>query len=185
MFERMTEGAKAALMEAQDLAVELDSRTIEVGHLLYGLAEGREETAGRPLRDSGITGVAVRRMLPRGEHDQPGPIDIASLESIGIDYDGVRSAVEATFGAGALDGAPDRRSSSHALGRPRFSPDAKRSLEQSLRVALELHEKTIKPGHVLLGLLRINDEFVTSVLEESKSSVAGLSSAVLNELSMA
>lgn len=185
MFERLTEGARAALVEAQDLAIELNSRTIDVGHLLYGLAEGREETAGKPLRESGITGEAVRRMLPRGENAQPGPVDTASLESIGIDYDGVRSAVEATFGAGALERAPDRRNSTPATRKPPFSVETKRSLEQSLRVALELHEKKIKPGHVLLGLLRVNDDFVTGVLQKNKSNVAGLSSAVLKELSTA
>jgi ATP-dependent Clp protease ATP-binding subunit ClpA len=185
MFERLTEGARAALVEAEGIAIELNSRTIDVGHLLYGLAEGREETAGKPLRESGVTGAAVRRLLPRGEHAASGPIDIASLESIGIDYDGIRSAVDATFGVGALDGAPDRRTSTPASGRPHFSIEAKRSLEQSLRVALELHEKKIKPGHVLLGLIRINDDLVTSVLKQNKSNVAGLSSAVLKELSTA
>ncbi|MGC1420003.1 MAG: Clp protease N-terminal domain-containing protein [Acidimicrobiales bacterium] len=185
MFERFTEGARAALVEAQDLAIELNSRTIDVGHLLYGLAQGREETAGRPLRDSGVAAATVRRLAPRRGQEHTGEIDVTSLESIGIDYDGVRSAVEATFGAGALEAAPDRRIPSPRSGRPRFSDDAKRSLEQSLRVALELHEKTIKPGHVLLGLLRVDDEFVTSVLEESKVNVAGLSSAVLQQLSLA
>jgi ATP-dependent Clp protease ATP-binding subunit ClpA len=185
MFERLTEGARAALVEAQDLAIELNSSTIEVSHLLYGLAEGREETAGKPLRENGVTGAVVRRLLPRGEHVQPGPVDVASLESIGIDYDGVRSAVEATFGAGALDRAPDRRTSTPAPRKPSFSAAMKRTLEQSLRVALELHEKKIKPGHVLLGMLRVNDDFVTSVLKENKSNIAGLSSAVLKELSTA
>jgi ATP-dependent Clp protease ATP-binding subunit ClpA len=97
----------------------------------------------------------------------------------------VRSAVEATFGPGALDAAPDRRVSPSAAGRPHFSPEAKRTIEQSLRVALELHQKTIKPGHVLLGLLRLNDEFVTSVLAKSQANVAALSASVLNELSLA
>jgi hypothetical protein len=41
MFERFTEGARAALVEAEELAMEMDSRTIEVGHLLYGLSQGR------------------------------------------------------------------------------------------------------------------------------------------------
>jgi ATP-dependent Clp protease ATP-binding subunit ClpA len=183
MFERLTEGAKAALVQAQDLAIELNSSTIDVGHLLYGLAQGREETAGKPLRESGITGDTVRDLLPRGEHTPPGPVDVTSLESIGIDYDGVRSAVEKTFGAGALERAPDRRTSTSGSRKPPFSVETKQSLEQSLRVALEMHEKKIKPGHVLLGLLRVNDDFVTSVLKESKHNVAGLSSAVLKELS--
>ena len=45
MFERFTEGSRAVLVEARDLALELGSPSIDVGHLLYGCAEGREETA--------------------------------------------------------------------------------------------------------------------------------------------
>jgi hypothetical protein len=47
MFERFTEPSRAVLVEAQDVAVEMGSDYIGAGHILYGCAEGREETAGR------------------------------------------------------------------------------------------------------------------------------------------
>ncbi len=183
MFERFTEGSKAALVEAQGLALELSSRVIDTGHLLYGLAEGREETAGRPLRDRGISGVRVRHLIPRSEHLASDAFDAESLQAIGIDIDGVRAAVEETFGPGALASAPDRRVTSGTPHRPRFTPEAKRSLEHALRVATELRDKRIRPGHLLLGLLRINDDFVVAALEESGTSIAGLSADVLAQLS--
>lgn len=183
MFERFTEGSKAALAEAQDLALELASPVIDIGHLLYGLAEGREETAGKPLRDRGISAVRVRHMIPRVNPLAQGEFDAESLQSIGIDFNGVRTVVEETFGSGALASAPDRRVASSAARRPRLTPDAKRSLENGMRVAIELHDRKIKPGHLLLGLLRINDELVIDTLAAAGTSVAGLSSDVFAQLS--
>lgn len=182
MFERFTEGSRAVLVEAQDLALELGSSSIDVGHLLYGCAEGREETAGRPLHDCGLTGVFVRGRLPRaGTRPPAGSIDPDALRTIGIDYDGVRSAVEQTFGSGALDAAPDRRTSSSG-GKPPFTRQAKRSLGLALRAAIELHHDRMVPGHLLLGLLRLDDEFVTGALQTTGTTVAGLSAAVLSRL---
>lgn len=184
MFERFTEGSKAVLVQAQDLAIELGSDVIDVGHILYGCAVGREETAGGPLREAGITSGAVRQLLPHHRGPATDAIDAEALRAIGIDYDGVRSATEETFGPGALEAAPDRRSTSTSR-RPPFSVEAKRSLEQALRVTLELHDKHIVPGHVLLGVLRVNDEFVSDVLKRSGASVAVLSSKVLTEVAAA
>jgi ATP-dependent Clp protease ATP-binding subunit ClpA len=184
VFERFTEGAKAALVAARDLALELGSDSIEVGHLLHGCAEGREETAGRPLRDCGITGAAVRGRLPRRDVEPAaGPIDPEALRSIGIDYDQVRSVVEATFGPGALDTAPDRHAPGGVTRKPAFTVEAKRALELALRVAGELHHERVTPGHLLLGLLRLDDGFVTGSLDDAGTTVAELSSAVLIRLS--
>jgi len=183
MFERFTEGSRAVLVEAQDIAVELGSRHIGVGHLLYGCAEGREETAGRPLRDAGITGAAVRRLLPRtDERGAVAEVDPEALRAIGIDYAGVRAAVEQTFGPGALDAAADRGGSTSITARPPFTPQAKRSLQLALRVAVELKHQSMVPGHLLLGLLRLDDEFITTTLRESGTTVAALSAAVLSRL---
>jgi ClpA/ClpB-like protein len=182
MFERFTEGSRAVLVEARDLALELGSPSIDVGHLLYGCAEGREETAGRPLHDCGLTGLLVRGRLPRaGTRPSAGTVDPEALRTIGIDYDGVRAAVEQTFGTGAMDTAPDRRTPS-PRGRPPFTGQAKRSLELALRAAIELHHNRMLPGHLLLGLLRLDDEFVTGALRTSGTTVAGLSAAVLSRL---
>ncbi len=182
MFEHFTEPSRAVLVEAHDVAVELGSRHLDVGHLLYGCADTREETAGRPLRDAGITSTLIRQTLPHGEEPRPGQIDPAALCALGIDYDDIRDAVERTFGPGALESAPDRRASSGRGRKPRFTPDAKRSLEQALRVALELR---IEPGHLLLGLLRLDDAFMSATIERSGTTVAALSAAVLARLSAA
>jgi ATP-dependent Clp protease ATP-binding subunit ClpA len=183
MFERYTETSKAVLVEAQDLAVELGSGYISVGHLLYGCAEVRAGTAGRPLRDCGITAASVRRRLPHTPEQPPGPVvDPEALSAIGIDYDGVRAAVEATFGPGALDNAPDRRVPTSRTSRPPFTPNAKHSLELALRAAQELHHRQILPGHLLLGLLRLDNDFVSSLIEESGTTIAALSAAVLTTL---
>ena len=135
MFERFTQEAKAVLVAAQDVAIELGARHIGPGHLLYGCTEGQETSAGEPLRSCGVTGAAVRRFLPRAEELAAGEIDSDALRVIGIDYDGVRAAVEKTFGEGSLGAAPDRRAASARVRKPPFSADAKRSLALSLRVA--------------------------------------------------
>jgi hypothetical protein len=186
MFERFTEESRAALVEAHDVALELGSHYLTAGHLLYGCAELREETAGRPLRDVGISGAVIRRLLPRSSEPAAGPIDADTLRAVGIDYDGVRAAVEETFGAGALEAAPDRRTlGGRGRGKPRFDPEAKRAIELALRVARELHQSRILPGHLLLGLLRLDDEFVTGVVDGSQTSIGVLSATVLTQLSAA
>jgi ATP-dependent Clp protease ATP-binding subunit ClpA len=182
MFERFTEPSKAVLVEAQDLAVELGSRYISVGHLLHGCAEGREETAGQPLHECGITAASIRRLLPHTTEQRAGQADTEALSAIGIDYEGVRAAVEATFGAGALENAPDRRVPVARTRRPSFTPNAKRSLELALRAAQELHHHHIVPGHLLLGLLRLDNEFVSNIVDQSGTTVATLSAAVLTRL---
>ncbi len=85
MFERYSGPSKAVLAEAQELAVELGSGYISVGHLFYGCAEVRDETAGRPLLDYGITSASVRRLLPHTPEEAAGPVDPEALRAIGVD----------------------------------------------------------------------------------------------------
>ncbi len=182
MFERFTDGSREVVVQARAVAVELGSRQITAGHLLYGCAQGRDATAGQPLHDRGITGATVRRLLPRGNEQPAGPIDHESLSAIGIDYAEVRAAVEETFGSGALEAAPDRRVATRRIRGPRFTPEAKRSLVLALRVLRELHHDQLLPGHLLLGLLRIDDEFVSSVIDQSGTTIGALSADVLAQL---
>jgi ATP-dependent Clp protease ATP-binding subunit ClpA len=195
MFELFTEPARAVLVEAQDLAIELGSDKLTAGHLLFGCAEVREETAGRPMHDSGITSSTIRRLLPRSTAVATDQIDPEALKAIGINYEEVRSTVEQTFGPGALDAAPDRRIAPIGTRRPRFTADAKRSLELSLRVLTELSPRrgvlaigdraVIRPGHLLLGLLRLEDSLISSILAQTDTDVAQLSAAVLSQLAQA
>jgi hypothetical protein len=192
MFERFTENAKSVVVEAQYLALELESRHIGALYLLYGCAEVREETAGRPLHDLGITGASIRRLLPREEEQAAGSVDPDALRAIGIDYEAVRAAVEQNFGPGALAASPDRRVPPGPRNRvppgPRklpFTPEAKRSIELTRQVATELHAERIVPGHLLLGLLRLDNEGVVEAIEQSGTTVTALSAAVLTRLSAA
>ncbi len=57
-----------------------------------------------------------------------------------------------------------------------------RSLELSLRVAVELHSHHMEPGHLLVGLFRLDDDFISSVLQQSGSTVDGLSASVLERV---
>jgi ATP-dependent Clp protease ATP-binding subunit ClpA len=182
MFERFTPEAKAALVVAQDAAIDLGSTYITPTLLFYGCAQGRESTAGAPLHESGITGESILRAVPRDERPNEADIDPDALRAIGIDYDRVKSAVDETFGEGALESSPDRRVRAASGRRPAFTVEAKRSLELSLRVALELHDRRIRPGHLLLALLRLNDESISRVVEQQGVSVAGLSANVLQRL---
>jgi ATP-dependent Clp protease ATP-binding subunit ClpA len=184
MFERLTESSRAVLLEAQDLAIESGSPSIEVGHLLYGCADATDDTARLPLSDCGITPETLRRLFPSAGQPPIAEIDLGSIGALGIDYNKVKESVEATFGAGALESAPDRRVRIEKTPRPPFTVQSKRALEQSLRVALELHEKRIRPGHLLLGLLRIDDDFVSIAVESSGTTLARLSAAVLTQLSV-
>jgi ATP-dependent Clp protease ATP-binding subunit ClpA len=185
MFERFTEASRAVLVEAQDVSLELGSGYLGPEHLLYGCAEVRDETGGAPLRDAGINAGLIRRLMPRTEERPAGQVDPEALRAIGIDYEEVRAAVEQTFGSGALESAPDRRDPSRRTRKPPFTPEAKRSLELTLRVVQELHHRRIAPGHLLLGLLRLDNDFVSTVLEQADATVAELSATVLNRVSAA
>jgi ATP-dependent Clp protease ATP-binding subunit ClpA len=188
MFERFTAESKAVLVTAQNAAIDVGSVYITPTHLFYGCAQGRESSAGEPLHEYGITGETILRHLPRAAHPQntrvaeSSDIDPQALKAIGIDYDSVRRAVDETFGEGALESSPDRRSRAVSDRRPPFTPEAKRSLELSLRVALELHERRIRPGHLLLGLFRLNDGQISFLVEQQGATVAGVSATVLQRL---
>jgi ATP-dependent Clp protease ATP-binding subunit ClpA len=72
-----------------------------------------------------------------------------ALAEIGVTLDGARGQVERIVGRG---------SSGPVSGHIPFTPGAKKALEQSLREALQLGHNYIGTEHVLLGLLRTDDD---------------------------
>ena len=80
MFERFTGPSRAVLVEAEDVAVEMGSDYISAGHILYGCADGREETAGRPLHDGGMTSASIRGRLPAVDVQPAGQVGPEALE---------------------------------------------------------------------------------------------------------
>lgn len=150
MFERFTNDARQVVTQAQEECRSLGHSSIGTVHLLLGLSAG-DGAGARALHEHGLGPADLRERVRRLAGLGPDPIDGAALAVIGIDLDEVRRAVEAAFGAGALDAGRQVK------GHIRFTPQAKKTLELSLRSALALKHKSINSGHVLLGLLRSRD----------------------------
>lgn len=128
-------------------------------HLLLGPVAADDPT-GRALIGLGLDEMAVRRELAGARVISLGgsEIDTEALAAIGVDYEAVRAAVERRFGAGALNVTLTRKPPRRAWFRRRrhsvrFSGEARRALERSLRIAVARGDKEIAPLHVLLGVL--------------------------------
>jgi ATP-dependent Clp protease ATP-binding subunit ClpA len=106
MFERLTPGARLAVVHAQQHARRLGHRYLGPEHLLLGLA-GSGEPAGAVLREFGITPELaeeeiVRRAGLGAGAGLFGDLDQGALSVLGIDLDAVRARIEASFGTAAL-----------------------------------------------------------------------------------
>jgi len=150
MFEKFTKEARAAVVEAQQVARETRSATIDTRHLLAALV-GDAGPAADALRAAGLDPDDVvaraRRSIASGE-----PLDAGALAAVGVDLEEIRRRTDEVFGAGALDraGARGPRRGKHVP----FTDDAKKSLELALREAVRLKDRGIDGGHLLLGVLR-------------------------------
>ena len=94
------------------------------------------------------------------------------LESSGITMDAVRAEIEKLVGRGQL-----ARS-----GHIPFTPPAKKSLELSLREALNLGHNHIGTGHLLLGLISKNDCVAVQVLSGLGADLGQLRAQVILQL---
>lgn len=131
MLERFTEPARDVVVAATAEATRLGHDSVGAEHLLLALAGTPRGVAAQVLTSAGLDRTNLLAALLRR---RPGtavlrPDDKDALSAIGIDLDAVRDRIESNFGPGALDGPPSRR-------RPRFSKEAKKALELSLREAI-------------------------------------------------
>ncbi|WP_329076087.1 Clp protease N-terminal domain-containing protein [Streptomyces niveus] len=153
MFERFTKGARAVVTGAVAEAERTASPRITDEHMLLALLDSQGTRSAFAFASLGIldrrasveTGLADARR--RGGMTRA---DTAALAEIGIDVEQIVSKVEQTHGEGAMGaGARAKRGwTSHK----KFTPAAKKTLEQSLRVALGRGDKEISDGHILLAL---------------------------------
>ncbi|NLV78785.1 MAG: Clp protease [Rhodococcus sp.] len=168
MFERFTDGARAAVVAAQTEAVRAHTDRITGAHLLLGVLVA-DESLRTALADVGLTPDGLRSALAGRADDPLGPDDAKALESIGIDLDEVRSRLEASFGDGVLDRAtpPGKKSRLQKLfgDHVPFTSDAKGALELALREAVARREKAIRPEHLALGVLRGDDPATASLID--------------------
>lgn len=148
MFERFAKEARDAVTGAQGVARSRGDSRITSEHLLLALADEPDSVARHALGSLGVQPAALRAAASA----PPGALDASALAAIGVDLDAVRAQVEGTFGAGALDRG-DVAGRRHIA----FAPDAKRALEQALRVAMASKSRRIDTGHLLVGVCLVDD----------------------------
>jgi ATP-dependent Clp protease ATP-binding subunit ClpA len=134
MFERFTQEARDVVVAAELEAALMHAGEIGPEHLLVALAGHLE-----PL---GVDGGELRRGVVREDG-----LDADALATLGIDLDEVRRQAEETFGEGVL-------ARTAGGGRPRFNRAAKKTLELTLREAIALGDRELRPAHMLLALTR-------------------------------
>ena len=169
MFERFTDDARGVVTGAQDSARRLGHGAIGSQHLLLSLIGGDSDVA-ELLRSEGLTPEAVEAALVAAGPGLFGEADKQALATLGIDLDVVRDRIEAAFGPRALD--RDRTRRRHRRwrrhrecpedGEPnsgwiRFTPEAKKCLELSLREALALRSRHIGVEHIAMALTWMAD----------------------------
>ncbi|MFD9307893.1 Clp protease N-terminal domain-containing protein [Streptomyces sp. NPDC060048] len=144
MFERFTEDARSTVTGAVEEARRAGAATVTEEHLLLALlALGALDPLGADRAAIAADLAAARRRGGMSKADEE------ALAGLGIDLTAIVARVEETHGAGALS-APAARG---RHGRARFTPGAKKVLEQSLRIALGRKERSISTLHLLLSLL--------------------------------
>jgi ATP-dependent Clp protease ATP-binding subunit ClpA len=185
MFERFHHDARQAVVLAQENARELHHDIIGTEHLLLGLLAQPDALSSRVLGRHGLDHdqacQSVLRLCAQRPEDA---LDADALESIGIDLSAIREKVEAAFGPGALDRKPSTTRRSHLLGGHHipFSSRAKKSLELSLREAINLKHRHIADGHLLLGILREGEGLASRVIADAGIDPSTLRQEIAAEL---
>ncbi len=115
--------------------------------------------------------IGTEHLLAGLRHEERGAAARA-LESADITLDAVRGGIETIVGRGQLQPS----------GHIPFTPRAKKCLELSLREALQLGHNYIGTGHLLLGLISIDDCKAVQVLVELGADVGQLRPRMLREM---
>ena len=160
MFERFTQGARRAVVLAQEEARQQGSPTIGVQHLLVGVLS---DTTAAPAVVLARWSVDARTVAELADIDDRR--DHEALSVLGIDLDEVRRRAEEQFGAGALDERPRTRWGRRiAAGHIPFTPGAKAALKQAVSAAVLHQDREIGSAQLFLGLLA--DESVQRALSQ-------------------
>jgi ATP-dependent Clp protease ATP-binding subunit ClpA len=149
MFERFTHDARAVVVEAQARARESGSAHIDPLHLLAGLFRSPSGSTRTLLigfdLSPGDLAEDLERVRRRGGMSDS---DAEVLGEFGIDVEQIVERVEQLHGKGVLAGGVRQGRRGHIP----FSPESKKTLEQSLRQALDIGDKHIGEEHLLLAL---------------------------------
>jgi ATP-dependent Clp protease ATP-binding subunit ClpA len=171
MFERFTTPARRAVEAAVAEALKSRSDRVRPEHLFVALLLEPEGRAAQVLADLGAPTEALLVDLAGRRGSAAGGLgldeeDVAALATIGIDLDEVLARIG--------DEPEPRQGRRHV----RFSREAKKVLELSLREAIALRHNRIGTEHLLLGVVRVGDPLVTGVLAAFEVTPAVLRGAV-------
>ncbi len=170
MFERFTRDARSAVTGAVAEAERTGAQRVGEEHMLLSLlALGALDPLGVDRTAICDDLAAARRRGGMSKADEE------ALAGLGIDLAEIVSRIEETHGEGALSDPASRSRS----GRPRFSPGAKKVLEQSLRIALGRKDRHISTLHLLLSLLS-RPGTPAEVLADHGVTYAGAETALAN-----
>lgn len=190
MFERLSEDARALVVDAQNQARRRGAGHIGCEHLLLAACSAEGPT-GEILRSLGISPRSIEAATPRRAAGRLfDGIDPDALAAIGIDLDQVRASVGAGLGP-AAERAEERRCGRRRWGRRHrsdrpisghipFHPLAKKCLELSLRESLAAGDREIRSEHVALGLARINEGEIAKLLAGLGLTGAQVRTAILD-----
>ncbi|MGW0575788.1 Clp protease N-terminal domain-containing protein, partial [Streptomyces sp. NPDC002920] len=153
MFERFTKDARDVVRGAVEHCEGAGVRTVGAEHLLLALLDREASRGSFALAALGLDGRAdsVRAALDemRGRAGLS-RAEVDALAGLGIDVSEIVARVEEAHGAGAL--SRDSEGRKRSAGRPGFGREAKRVLEQSLRMAVSRRDRHIGDEHILLAL---------------------------------
>ncbi|MEW2222839.1 Clp protease N-terminal domain-containing protein [Streptomyces sp. NPDC006990] len=185
MFERFTGEARDVVIGAQEEARSLGHDRIGTEHLLLGALRRPGQTGAAILHRLGVDAASCRVAVAgvvAGPREDLGPQDAEALHTLGIDLAEVRRRAEESFGAGALDSAPESgRTGRGSSGTPTrhipFAARAKEALKRALREASARGDREIGTAHVLLGVLGSEDNISVAVFSR-----LGVEPEVVHEL---
>ncbi|MDF4250517.1 Clp protease N-terminal domain-containing protein [Streptomyces sp. WMMB303] len=184
MFERFTGEARDVVIGAQEEARSLGHDRIGSEHLLLGALRHPGQTGAATLHRLGVSAASCRAAVAgvvAGSREDLGPQDGEALRALGIDLAEVRRRAEESFGTGALDAAPGSgrtgRGSRTGTRHIPFAARAKEALKQALREASARGDREIGAAHVLLGVLRPEDNISVAVFSR-----LGVEPEVVHEL---
>ncbi len=193
MFERFTQQARSSVAAAQEAARSLQAAQLLPVHILLGavtVAEESQSPLAVILAETGLTSAVLHTELQAlGSATALGEQDAEALQSIGIDLDSVRRAVEEQFGPGALDADAPPSARRSLFGRRKggaipFSRSAKSVLESSLREASARRDGYIGTEHIVLGVIRGGDPTARALIS-GHTDPAALAARIRNTMDQA
>jgi ATP-dependent Clp protease ATP-binding subunit ClpA len=182
MLERFTKRARLVVQAAHEHGRAVEAQEVRPEHLLLGVLDDPDCLAVRVLSGLGVEREALRLQVLEAADPRRGPVvdaeDAAALDAVGIDVEEVLRRFEERSGT-AVRGASARR---HGGGRLRWSKDAKKVLELSLREAIALTHDYIGTEHLLLALVRTGTPSLQAALAARGLEHSAVRAAVVEAL---